>query len=153
MGGPYAQIRLVVLVRRNTGDQNASLQLGTARLRQDSILNNPLTPGAFARCLLVNRGSTSNYAARTKSMPVTLFNRQADTFAEASPSETTLLHFRSPSARTSLKRFNSVIAGTTTVISSSLVNDASFHYDNFYNDIPRVSQEHGDHESGFEFDH
>jgi len=62
------------------------------------------------------------------------FNRSTDT-SEASPSMSTPA-FTAAERQNSLNRFNSLIAGITTVLTSSLVNDASFHYDNFYNDIP-----------------
>lgn len=65
------------------------------------------------------------------------FNRSTDT-GEATPSQTTP-SFTAAERQNSLNRFNSVVAGLTTVLSPTRVNNVSFHYDNFYNDIPPFS--------------
>jgi hypothetical protein len=66
------------------------------------------------------------------------FNRSTDT-GEATPSESTPA-FSAAERQNSLNRFNSVQTGLTTVFSPTKVNDVSFHYDNFYNNIPPFPQ-------------
>src|SRR6202042_1805671 len=59
---------------------------------------------------------------------------------EATPSQTTP-SFTAAQRQNSLNRFNSLLAGITTIIGSARVNNFSFHYDNFYNDIPPFPQD------------
>jgi hypothetical protein len=55
--------------------------------------------------------------------------------AGAQVTVTNLAQGTSSETQNSLNRFNSVVAGLTTVLSPTRVNIA-FHYDNFYNNIP-----------------
>ena len=73
------------------------------------------------------------------------FNRSTDT-GEATPSQTTP-SFTAAERQNSLNRFNSLLAGLTTVLSPTRVNNFSFHYDNFYNDIPPIPPRRAHHKS------
>jgi hypothetical protein len=132
IGGPVCTDKAWWFSSVEYRDQNASLQTGTRDFTTDSILNT--SAPAPLRDALWSTRFDQQLGARNKLMARYSFNRSTDT-SEASPSETTPA-FTAAERQNSLNRFNSVIAGITTVISSSLVNDASFHYDNFYNDIP-----------------
>jgi hypothetical protein len=62
------------------------------------------------------------------------FNRSTDT-SGASPGSSAPA-FTAAERQNSLNRFNSAVADFNSVLSTNKVNDLSFHYDNFYNDIP-----------------
>ena len=66
------------------------------------------------------------------------FNRSTDT-AEATPSQNTPA-FTAAERQNSLNRFHSVVANLNSVLSTNKVNDFSYHFDNFYNDIPPFGQ-------------
>jgi hypothetical protein len=66
------------------------------------------------------------------------FNRSTDT-SQASASSSTPLS-TAAERQNSLNRFNSLAASWTNVLSTSKSNELSYHYDNFYNDIPPYPQ-------------
>ena len=132
IGGPVYKDKAWWFSSAEYRDQNASLQTGTRDFTTDSILNT--SAPAPLRDALWSTRFDQQLGARNKLMARYSFNRSTDT-SEASPSMSTPA-FTAAERQNSLNRFNSLIAGITTVLTSSLVNDASFHYDNFYNDIP-----------------
>ncbi len=136
IGGPVCREKAWWFSSVEYRDQNASLQTGTRDFTTDSILNT--SAPAPLRDALWSTRFDEQLGARNKLMARYSFNRSTDA-SEASPSMSTPA-FTAAERQNSLNRFSSLVAGITTVISSSLVNDASFHYDNFYNDIPPYPQ-------------
>ena len=68
------------------------------------------------------------------------FNRSTDT-AEATPSQNTPA-FTAAERQNSLNRFNSLVTGSQlSAFDPTQVNNLSFHFDNFYNDIPPFPQD------------
>lgn len=132
MGGPIAKDKAWWFSSVEYRDQNASLQTGTRDFATDTILNSaaaaPLRDALWSTRFDQQIGEHNSLMARYS------FNRSTDT-AEATPSETTPA-FTAAERQNSLNRFSSVLVGWTTVFSPTKVNNISYHYDNFYNDIP-----------------
>jgi Carboxypeptidase regulatory-like domain/TonB dependent receptor len=113
-------------------NQNASIQTGTRDFSNDTILNS--AAAAPLRDALWSTRFDDQISQRNRLMLRYSFNRSTDT-AEATPSETTPA-FTAAERQNSLNRFHSVVADFNSVLSPTKVNDVSFHYDNFYNNIP-----------------
>ena len=132
VGGPILTDRAWWFTSVEYRDQNASLQTGARDFANDTILNTaasaPLRDALWSTRFDQQIGEHNSLMARYS------FNRSTDT-AEATPSQNTPA-FSAAERQNSLNRFNSLVAGLTTVISPTKVNNLSFHYDNFYNDIP-----------------
>ena len=137
LGAPLRHDKTFIFSSFEYRDQNASIQTGTRNFVTDTI-DNTSAPAPLRDLLLSNRvdyhftPSNSVYARYS-------FNRSTDT-AQATPSSTTPLS-SAAERQNSLNRFNSIVAGWTSVIGSTRTNDLSFHYDNFYNDIPPFPQD------------
>ncbi len=132
IGGPVRTDRSWWFTSFEYRDQNASLQTGASDFTTDSILNT--SASAPLRDALWSTRYDHRLSERNSLMMRYSFNRSTDT-AEATPSQTTP-SFTSAERQNSLNRFNSLLADLTTVLSSTRVNNLSFHYDNFYNNIP-----------------
>jgi hypothetical protein len=113
-------------------DQNASLQTGARDFADDTILNTS-APAPLRDALWSSRFDTQ-LTAHNSLMGRYSFNRSTDT-GEATPSQATPA-FSAAERQNSLNRFNSLVVGLTSVFSSTRVNNAVFHFDNFYNSIP-----------------
>jgi len=113
-------------------DQNAPIQTGTRSFATDEIQNTsasaPLRDLLWSNRVDFDLNSTNNFYMRYS------FNRSTDT-ARASAASPTPISTGSE-RQNSLNRFNSVGAAWTSALSPSRTNELSFHYDNFYNDIP-----------------
>lgn len=131
-GGPMAKDRAWWFSSFEFRDQNAALQTGSRDFATDSILHTS-APAPLRDALWSTRLDTQ-ISQRNSLMGRYSFNRSTDT-AEATPSQTTPA-FTAAERQNSFNRFNSVILGLTSVLSPTKVNSLSFHYDNFYNDIP-----------------
>ena len=113
-------------------DQNAPIQTGTRNFTTDEIQNTSAA-APLRDLLLSNRVDHHLNSANSFNVRYS-FNRSTDT-ARASAASPTPLSTGSE-RQNSLNRFNSLAAGWTSVLSPSRTNELSFHYDNFYNDIP-----------------
>jgi hypothetical protein len=132
LGGPIRRDRAWLFGSFEFRDQNASLQTGARDFSNDSILNTS-APAPLRDALLSAR--FDNQLSEHNSLMVRYsFNRSTDT-AEATPSQSTPA-FSSSERQNSLNRFHSLVANVNSVLSPTRVNDLSFHYDNFYNNIP-----------------
>jgi len=135
-GAPLRRDKAFIFSSLEYRDQNASILTGTRNFVTDTI-DNTSAPAPLRDLLLSNRvdyhfsPANSLYARYS-------FNRSTDT-AQATPSSTTPLS-SAAERQNSLNRFNSVVLGWTSVLGSTRTNDLSFHYDNFYNDIPPFPQ-------------
>jgi Carboxypeptidase regulatory-like domain/TonB dependent receptor len=135
LGGPIRKGKAWFFSGFEYRDQNAALQTGTRNFTTSQIQNTsapaPLREALWSTRYDQQLGSKNMLMARYS------FNRSTDT-GEATPSQTTP-SFTAAERQNSLNRFNSVVAGLTTVLSPTRVNNASFHYDNFYNSLPPFS--------------
>ena len=132
VGGPFRRDRAWWFSSVEYRDQNASLQTGSRDFSTDSILNT--SAPAPLRDALWSTRADYQLSERNRLTARYSFNRSTDT-AEATPSENTPA-FSAAERQNSLNRFHSVVAGLSTILSDNKVNDLTFHYDNFYNDIP-----------------
>jgi hypothetical protein len=116
-------------------DQNAPIQTGTRDFTTDAVINT--SAPAPLRDFLFSTRVDYQIDAKNMLMIRYSFNRSTDvsgaSLAQPSPS------FTAAERQDGLNRFNSIAAGLTTTISSSQVNNASFHYDNFFNNLPAFS--------------
>jgi Carboxypeptidase regulatory-like domain/TonB dependent receptor len=131
-GGPIKHDRAWIFGSFEFRDQNASLQTGTRDFTTDEVVNSA-APAPLRDALLSTR--FDNQISEHNSLMVRYsFNRSTDT-SGASPGSSAPA-FSAAERQNSLNRFNSVVANFNSVLSSNKVNDLSFHFDNFYNDIP-----------------
>ena len=136
VGGPIVTDRAWWFTSLEYRDQNAAIQTGSRDFANDTILNT--SAAAPLRDFLWSSRVDTQINDRNRLMVRYSFNRSTDT-AEATPSQNTP-EFTSAERQNSLNRFNSLVASFNTVISPTKVNNASFHFDNFYNDIPPFGQ-------------
>jgi hypothetical protein len=137
VGGPIKKDKAWWFTSFEFRDQNAAIQTGARDFANDTILNTS-APAPLRDALLSSRFDVQ-LNAHNSLMGRYSFNRSTDT-AEATPSQTTPA-FTAAERQNSLNRFNSAVVSLTSVIRPSLVNLATYHYDNFYNDIPPFPQD------------
>jgi hypothetical protein len=137
VGGPVKTDKAWWFTSFEFRDQNAALQTGARNFATDTILNTS-APAPLRDALWSTRFDTQ-LSPHNSVMARYSFNRSTDT-AEATPSETTP-EFTAAERQNSLNRFNSVVAGLTSVLGSTRVNAFTFHFDNFYNFIPPFPQD------------
>jgi len=135
-GGPIRADRAWWFTSLEYRDQNAAVQTGARDFSTSKILNT--SAAAPLRDFLWSSRVDTQIDERNSLMFRYSFNRSTDT-AEATPSQNTP-SFTASERQNSLNRFNSLVASFNTVISPNKVNSASFHFDNFYNDIPPFGQ-------------
>lgn len=131
-GGPLSKDKLFWFSSAEYRNQNASIQTGMRNFAKDAIQNNS-APAPLRDLLWSNRVDYHLNAANSLNVRYSL-NRSTDT-AQASASSSTPLS-TGAERQNSLNRFNSLAAGWTSVLSTSRTNELSYHFDNFYNDIP-----------------
>ena len=136
VGGPIRKDRAWWFSSFEFRNQNAAIQTGARDFSTDQVLNT--SASAPLRDALWSTRFDEQVSQHNSVMVRYSFNRSTDT-AEATPSQNTPA-FSAAERQNSLNRFNSLVAGLTTVLSSSRVNNVSFHLDNFYNDIPPFPQ-------------
>lgn len=132
IGAPLRRDKAFLFSSIEYRNQNASIQTGTRNFTTDAIQNTSAS-APLRDLLLSNRADFHLNEANSFNVRYS-FNRSTDT-AQASASSSTPLS-TAAERQNSLNRFNSVEAGWTSVLRSTRTNDLSFHYDNFYNDIP-----------------
>jgi hypothetical protein len=137
IGGPLRKDSAWLFSSFEYRDQNAALQTGTRNFATSQIQNT--SAPAPLRDLLWSSRYDQKIGASNSIMVRYSFNRSTDT-GEATPSQATPA-FSAAERQNSLNRFNSIQAGLTSVLSPTRVNNVSFHYDNFYNDIPPFPQD------------
>ena len=132
LGGPIHKDKAWIFSSVEYRDQNAALQTGARNFATEEIQHTsapaPLRDALWSTRYDQQLGTNKSVMVRYS------FNRSTDT-GEATPSQTTP-SFTSAERQNSLNRFNSVQAGLTTVLSPTRLNNFSFHFDNFYNNIP-----------------
>ena len=137
VGGPLKKDKSWFFTSLEYRTQNAALETGARDFATDEILNTsaaaPLREYLWATRFDQQLGSKNSLMVRYS------FDHATDT-AEATPSETTPA-FTAAERQNSLNRFNSVEAALTTLLSSTRVNTFSFHFDQFFNNIPPFSED------------
>jgi hypothetical protein len=132
VGGPIVRDRAWLFGSFEFRDQNASLQTGTRDFTTQQVVNSA-APAPLRDALFSTRFDTQ-VSEHNSFMLRYSFNRSTDT-SGASPGSSAPA-FTAAERQNSLNRFNSAVADFNSVLSTNKVNDLSFHYDNFYNDIP-----------------
>jgi len=137
VGGPLKKDKLWWFSSAEFRDQNAEIQTGTRNFATDTITHTAAA-SPLRDLLISNRVDYHLNEANSLSGRFS-FNRSTDT-AQASASSPTPLS-TAAERQNSLNRFNSTEAAWTSVLSPSRTNELSFHYDNFYNNIPPYPQD------------
>ena len=137
IGGPIKKDRAWWFSSVEYRNQNASIQTGERDFTTDAILNSAAS--APLRDALWSTRLDDQVSEHNRLMLRYSFNRSTDT-GEATPSQSTPA-FTAAERQNSLNRFNSLVANFNSVLSPTKVNDLSFHYDNFYNDLPPFPQD------------
>jgi hypothetical protein len=135
-GGPLVKDKIWWFGSLEYRYQNAAIQTGERDFTTDAIRHTAAP--ADLRDLLLSTRLDDQLTTRNRLMLRYSFNRSTDvgqaSLSQPSPNI-------SPAERqNSLNRFHSLVAGLTSTISSNRVNDFSFHFDNFYNDLPAFTQ-------------
>ena len=145
LGGPFRKNKLFAFSSVEYRDQNAAIQTGTRVFSTAPYGDTPYfghiintaAPAPLRDLLLSNRldlhANESNLFTVRYS-----FNRSTDT-SQASAAQATPLS-TAAERQNALNRFHSVVGTWTRLFGASRTNDLSFHYDNFYNNIPPYSQ-------------
>ncbi len=131
-GGPVKKDKAWWFASFEYRNQNAAIQTGERDFDTDTILNTA-APSPLRDALLSTRVDYQLNAKNTL-MARYSFNRSTDT-AAAQPASATPLSTASE-RQDSLNRFNSVVTGWTSALSTTKVNSATFHFDTFLNYIP-----------------
>lgn len=135
-GGPIARDKAWWFGSVEYRYQDASIQTGTRDFTSDQIINT--SASAPLRDLLISTRLDDQLTARNSLMVRYSFNRSTDV-APASLSQPSPL-ITAAERQDSLNRFHSIAAGLTTTISPTKANNFSFHFDNFFNNLPAFTQ-------------
>jgi hypothetical protein len=132
VAGPLLKDRAWWFSSAEFRDQNSSIQTGTRDFTTDTIEDTaavaPLRDFLLSNRVDYHLNESNSINGRYS------FNRSTDTAQASASSETPLSTVAE--RQNSLNRFNSVETGWTKVLSSNKTNELSYHYDDFYNDIP-----------------
>ena len=141
VGGPLIKNKLFAFSAVEYRNQHAAVQTGTrvfsAEPPYGSILNTA-APAPLGETLLSNRVDYHANAANLFSLRYS-FDRSLET-AQASASSSTP-QSTAAERQNSLNRFNSAVGTWTRILGSNRVNALSFHFDNFYNNVPKFPQD------------
>jgi Carboxypeptidase regulatory-like domain len=135
VGGPLVKDKVWWFASAEYRDQNAPIQTGT----RDFVANQVIGTSAPAplRDWLFSTRVDDQLNSKNLLMIRYSFNRSTQvagaSLAQPTPS------FTAAERQDGLNRFNSIAAGLTTTISSTKVNNVSFHFDNFFNNLPAFS--------------
>lgn len=136
IGGPLLRDKTFFFSSLEYRDQNAAIQTGTRDFADDTIINT--SAGAPLRDLLFStRVDHHLNELNTLSLRYS-YNHSTDT-ARATASSSTP-QSTAAERQNALNRFNSAVLAWTKVLGPNRANEASFHYDDFYNDLPPYPQ-------------
>ena len=135
-GGPIYRDKTFFFSSVEYRNQNAAIQTGTRDFTAD-IIRNTSAAAPLREILFSTRADHHLNDANTLSLRYS-FNRSTDT-AQATASSSTP-QSTAAERQNALNRFNSAVLSWTTVLGSNRTNEASFHFDNFYNDLPPFPQ-------------
>ncbi len=135
-GGPVVKDRAWWFASLEYRYQNAAIQTGERDFTSGEILHTAAP--ADLRDLLFSTRFDDQLTTRNRLMVRYSFNRSTDvgqaSLAQPSPS------ISAAERQNSLNRFHSLVTGVTSTISANKANDFSFHFDNFFNDLPAFTQ-------------
>jgi hypothetical protein len=137
VGGPFIKNKAFWFSSVEYRNQHAAIQTGTRDFTSDSILNTSAA-APLGDTLLSNRVDYHANSANLLSLRYS-FNRSVET-AQASASSSTP-QSTAAERQNSLNRFNSAVGTWTRLLGSNRSNDLSFHFDNFYNSVPKYPQD------------
>jgi hypothetical protein len=132
VGGPIVKDKTWWFASAEYRHQNSSILTGERDFTTDSVLNT--SAPAPLRDVLVSTRIDHQLNSSNTLMARYSFNRSTDT-AAAEPSQPTALS-TAAERQDSLNRFNSLVAGWTSTLSANKVNNLTFHFDTFLNNIP-----------------
>lgn len=132
VGGPIRRDKSWWFASLEYRDQNAPTQTGARDFATDAI--DFSSAPAPLRDVLFSTRYDQQLTAKNSLMVRYSFNRSTD-IAAATPSQATPL-IAASERQDALNRFHTVVAGLTTTVSPTQVNNLTFHIDNFYNNIP-----------------
>jgi hypothetical protein len=136
VGGPIVHDKTFFFSSVEYRNQNAAIQTGTRDFANDTILNTS-APAPLRDLLFSTRADHHLNNANTVSLRYS-FNRSTDT-AQATASSSTP-QSTAAERQNALNRFNSAVLAWTSVLGANKTNEASLHYDDFYNDLPPFPQ-------------
>ncbi len=136
IGGPLRKDKTFFFSSVEYRNQNAALQTGTRDFETGTIRNTS-APAPLRDLLFSTRADHHLDQANTLSLRYS-FNRSTDT-AQASASSSTP-QSTAAERQNALNRFNSAVLTWTSVLGPNRVNEASLHYDDFYNSLPPYPQ-------------
>jgi carboxypeptidase family protein/TonB-dependent receptor-like protein len=132
-GGPIEKEKAFLFGSVEYRNQNAAIQVGQRDFETQAILNT-FAPSPL-RDALVSTRFDYELNSHNSLMVRYSFNRSTDV-AQASAASPTPLS-TAAERQNSLNRFNSLVLGWTSTLSSTKVNSAIFHFDTFLNFIPQ----------------
>ena len=135
-GGPLVHDKTFFFSSVEYRNQNAAIQTGTRNFT-DNTIRNTSAPAPLRDLLLSTRADHHLNDANTLSLRYS-FNRSTDT-AQATASSSTP-QSTAAERQNALNRFNSAVLAWTIALGSNKTNEASLHYDDFYNDLPPYPQ-------------
>ncbi len=136
LGGPIVKDKTWWFASAEFRHQNSSILTGTREygtIPTEDVILNTSAPAPLRDMLFSTRFDHQINSANTL-MARYSFNRSTDT-ASAQPASATPLS-TAAERQDSLNRFNSLVAGWTSTLSSTKVNSVTFHFDAFLNNIP-----------------
>ena len=137
LGGPFRRDKAFWFSSVEYRNQNAAIQTGTRDFASETIRNTSAA-APLRDLLLSNRADYHWNDANIFSLRYS-FNRSTET-AQASASSSTP-QSTAAERQNSLNRFHSAVGTWTRIFGSSRTNDLSFHFDNFYNSVPKFPQD------------
>ena len=133
LGGPFRRDKAFYFSSVEYRNQNAAIQTGTRDFATGTI-RGTAAAAPLRDLLLSNRLDYHANQSNLFSLRYS-FNRSTET-AQASASSSTP-QSTAAERQDSLNRFHSAVATWTRVLGSNRTNDLSFHFDNFYNSVPK----------------
>jgi hypothetical protein len=132
VGGPIKTNKAWWFVSSEYRNQNAAIETGERDFANDTILN------TFAAAPLGETLDSArvDYQINTNNTLMARYSFDRSTNTSAAQPATVTPSSTAAERQNSLNRFNSLVAGWTTTISSTKVNNLIFHFDTFLNLIP-----------------
>jgi hypothetical protein len=132
VGGPVIKDKSWWFTSIEYRNQNAPTQTGVRNFATDTV--DFSSAPAPLRDLLFSTRFDQQLTEKNSLMVRYSFNRSTDIAAATAAQATPLI--AESERQNSLNRFHSLAAGLTTTVSPTQVNNFTFHYDNFFNNIP-----------------
>jgi hypothetical protein len=132
VGGPIKTNKAWWFASTEYRNQNAAIETGERDFANDTILNT-FAPAPLGEALVSVR---ADYQINTNNTLMARYSFDRSTNTSAAQPATVTPASTAAERQNSLNRFNSLVAGWTTTLSSTKVNSLIFHFDTFLNLIP-----------------